>query len=278
MTTVGALLFVFAVNLVIAPLGLYTGGFVGIGQLISYCLDHFLGISFPGVDISGFAYFALNAPLFLMAYQYLSKQFFFKTVYTVVLQTALLSFVPIPSHSITEDMLTNCIIGGVIAGIGVGIVLRAGSSGGGPDILGVYLAKKIPDSSVGKITLLVNGLLYGCCALLFDIEIVVYSLIYTFVMSMLIDKVHVQNINTTVLMFSKKAGLEDFVIQETRRGITIWKGQGGYTKEETNIGMVALSKYEIPVLRAKLAEFDKDAFIVVTEGNGIYGNFEKRLE
>ena len=57
-----------------------------------------------------------------------------------------------------------------------------------------------------------------------------------------------------------------------------WKGQGGYTKEETNIGLVVLSKYELPILKRKLVAFDEEAFVVVTEGNDIIGNYEKRLE
>lgn len=276
--TLGAMMFVFGINKVIAPLGLYNGGFVGIGQIVRYVLVHFFHISLGGIDVAGIVYFLLNAPLFGLAYKSMSKAFFAKTVYTVVLQTFLLSLVPVAESSFTNDILTACIVGGIIAGVGVGIILRAGSSGGGQDILGVYYAKKIPGFSVGKITLIVNGFVYTCCAILFDLEVVVYSLIYTVVMSVIIDKVHSQNISNTVLVISKKSGLDKFIISEINRGVTTWKGQGGYTKEETNIGLVVLSKYELPILKRKLAAFDEEAFVVVTEGNDIIGNYEKRLE
>ena len=39
--TLGAMMFVFGINKVIAPLGLYNGGFVGIGQIVRYVLVHF---------------------------------------------------------------------------------------------------------------------------------------------------------------------------------------------------------------------------------------------
>lgn len=276
--TLGAIMFVFGINKVIAPLGLYNGGFVGMGQIVRYVLEHFFHVSLGNIDLAGIVYFLLNAPLFGLAYKSMSKGFFIKTVYTVVLQTFLLSLVPIAEKSFTNDILTACIVGGIIAGIGVGIILRAGSSGGGQDILGVYYAKKIPGFSVGKITLIVNGFVYSCCAILFDLEVVVYSLIYTVVMSVIIDKVHSQNISNTVIVMSKKSGLDDFIINEMNRGVTIWKGQGGYTKEEINIGLVALSKYELSILKRKLNAFDKDAFVVVSEENSIIGNFEKRLE
>ncbi len=208
----------------------------------------------------------------------MSKPFFIKTVYTVVLQTLLLSVVPIPEHSFTDDILTACIVGGLVAGVGVGIILKAGSSGGGQDILGVYCARKYPGFSVGKITLLINCLVYGCCALLFDIEIVVYSLIYTWIMSMLIDKLHAQNINNTAMIFTKKPGIEEYLIKEMNRGVTMWDGWGGYTQEKLQVAFVALSKYEVPMLKTKLAQFDADAFMTVNENLPIYGNFEKRLD
>lgn len=276
--TIGVVMFVCGINIVISPLGLYNGGFVGIGQLVRYVLEHFAGITLGSVDLAGIVYFLLNVPLFVLAYRSMSKNFLYKTVYTVVLQTFLLSLVPIAKESFTDDILTACIVGGIIAGFGAGIILRAGSSGGGQDILGVYFAKKLPGFSVGKITLLVNGFVYVCCALLFDMKIVVYSLIYTCVMSTIIDRVHSQNINNTVLILTKKKGLEEFVIRELNRGITVWEGHGGYTNEPITIGMVSLSKYELPVLKRKIQDFDKGAFMVVSRNNSIYGNFEKRME
>lgn len=276
--TFGALLFVFAINFIIAPLGLYNGGFVGIGQIARYSLENFLGFSIKAIDLAGVIYFLLNAPLVVLAYRAMSRLFLAKTVYTVILQTILLSITQIPTKTFTEDMLTACIIGGILAGAGVGIILRSGSSGGGQDILGIYFAKCCPGYSVGRITILINGFVYGCCAVLFDLEIVVYSLIYTIVMSVVIDRMHSQNINNVVIILTKKPHLEDFVIHKMHRGITVWEGIGGYTKQTINIGLVALSKYEFPALKHRLSEFDNDAFVIVAQGANILGNYEKRFD
>lgn len=278
MCTLGACLFVCGINLIIAPLGLYNGGFVGIGQLVRYVLEHFWGLSLGSIDLAGIIYFLLNIPLFILATQSMSKKFFEKTMYTVLLQAVLLALVPVPQWAFTADVLTACIIGGLVSGFGAGIILRTGASGGEQDILGIYFAKKYPGFSVGKITLIVNSFVYGCCAILFDLEIVVYSLLYTVVMSFIIDKVHIQNINAAVLILSKKPGLEDFIIQQLRRGVTAWQGIGGYTKEDITVALVALSKYELANLRRKLRGFDDHAFMVVIPGSQVYGNFEKRLE
>lgn len=276
--TLGACLFIFGVNYIVSPLGLYNGGFVGIGQLVRYVAEQYFQLHLERVDLASIVYFLLNAPLFILAFQSMSQKFFWKTVYTVALQTVLLSVIPVPEHTFTEDILTACIVGGLVAGCGVGIILKAGSSGGGQDILGVYCALKYPGFSVGKITLLINFGVYGCCALLFNIETVVYSLIYTWIMSIVIDKLHEQNINSTAIIFTKNPGIDDYIIKEMNRGVTIWDGVGGYTKEKLKVAFVALSKYEVPKLKTKVAKFDENAFITVNENLPIYGNFIKHLD
>ena len=56
--------------------------------------------------------------------------------------------------------------------------LESRYNGGGQDILGIYMTKRFPGFSVGKVGLLINFFVYGVCLILFDIEIVIYSLIY----------------------------------------------------------------------------------------------------
>lgn len=69
----------------------------------------------------------------------------------------------------------NGVIGGIVAGSGSWLILRGGSSGGGQDILGLYYTKKFPGFSVGKMSLIVNILVYGICLAMFDIQIVIYK-------------------------------------------------------------------------------------------------------
>ena len=274
----GAVLFSFGINVLIAPLGLYNGGFVGMGQLIKTILERYFDIYVQVVDMSGIFYFLLNVPLFILAYKSMSKAFFLKTIFVIILQTVLLAVIPAPQELVIEDMLTACLIGGIVVGVGAGLILRAGSSGGGQDILGVYFSKKIPGFSVGKLTIIINFFVYGICALLFDLSVVIYSLIYTVVMSLIIDKVHAQNVTATAMIFTKKRGLADHIIEVMRRGVTIWDGRGGYTKDDTEILLSVISQYEIQELRKLVEDFDEEAFVIISEGGRIYGNYEKRLD
>ncbi len=274
----GTTLFSLGVNIIITPLGLYNGGFMGMAQLIRTGLVQGLGLSFLGqVDIAGIIYYIINIPLFIWAWKEMGKRFLVSSLITVSVQTIWMTFVPIPKEPIISDYLTACIVGGLVVGTGVGMVLRGRSSGGGQDIVGVVCTKKYPGFSVGKITIMMNAVIYAVCLLMFDIEIVVYSLIYTTVLAMACDNMHIQNINISAMIFTKKDGIDQAIMTEMGRGVTKWEGVGAYTNEDTHILYVMISKYEIDQIKEIIHRVDPHAFITFNEGSSVLGNFEKRL-
>lgn len=275
---VGILLFALGVNLIIVPLGLYNGGFMGIAQLIRTFLISALRLPVPtNVDLSGIIYFLMNIPLLYMGFKVMGKEFAVKTLITVGLQSLILVIIPIPAAPIIEDYLTACIIGGIIAGTGTGLVLRGRSSGGGQDIIGLCCSKRYPNVSVGRINIIMNIVVYAICLFMFNIEIVVYSLIYTTVLAVALDRVHIQNINTSVMIFTKKEGISKAIMEKTGRGVTNWDGEGAYTNKTSYILFVMISKYEVAQIKSIVHSIDPHAFMIFTEGCSVDGNFEKRL-
>lgn len=274
----GSLIYAVGLNSLIIPLGLYNGGFLGIAQLIRTFIINALHVSIPAnVDVSGIIYFAMNVPLFYMGYRIMGKAFAVKSLFGVGILSALLVLVPIPSTLIIEDYLTSCIIGGIITGIGSGLILRGRGTAGGPDIIGVCCAKKYKNVSVGKVNLLLNVFVYAICLFLFNVEIVIYSLIYATVFSLAVDRIHIQNINMSVMIFTKKLGIADAIMEQMGRGVTDWDGEGAYTKKTSYILFVVISKYEVGQIKKIVRSIDPDAFMIFTEGCSIDGNFEKRL-
>ncbi len=274
----GSLLFALGVNSIIVPLSLYNGGFMGISQLLRTFLVSGLHLPVPAnVDLAGMIYFTINIPLFYMGYRIMGREFAVKTLITTAIQSIFMVLVPVPAAPIIEDYLTACIIGGLIAGTGTGLVLRGRSSGGGQDIIGLCCAKRYPNFSVGKINIIMNIFVYGICLFLFNIEIVVYSLIYATVIALAIDRVHIQNINTSVMIFTKKVGISKAIMEQTGRGVTNWDGEGAYTNKTSYILFVMISKYEVAQIKKIVHSIDPHAFMIFTEGCSVDGNFEKRL-
>ena len=273
----GSFLFSAAINLFIVPSNLYNGGFLGMSQVARYILVHYCNIDFGDFDISGLLYFFVNIPILYIAYSKLGRNFFVKTIISVSVNTFFLSVIKSPKVPLVNDILSACIIGGIIAGFGMGLTLRAGASGGGLDVIGVYYTKKYPNFSVGRISITFNLFVYGACALLFDIPTVIYSIIYTTFSYLICDKTHYQNIMVTIMIFTKVEGIDKLILEQLNRGVTYWQGNGAYTHEGTNILVTVASKYEATFIRKIVTNVDPNAFIIVSEGVSVVGNFEKRL-
>lgn len=272
----GSIMFCVAVNIFVVPNNLYTGGVLGIAQLIRSIVIDILGINI-GFDFSGILYYLLNIPLFFIAYKKLSKTFFVRTLIVISLQTIMLSL--IPTVSIVDDVLTNVLVGGLLGGAGLGIVLSCGTSTGGTDIVGLVLAKKNNQLSVGKLGLCVNIFTYTVAGIMFGLERMIYSIVYSFVDSLTIDKMHEQNICSTAFIFCKKNPKEinNYIKNELQRSFTYWDAKGGYDDSRTYIIYTALTKYELIKLERKIKECDFDAFMVKSEGVGIKGDFDKKF-
>mgnify|MGYP002508260593 CR=1 FL=1 len=116
------------------------------------------------------------------------------------LTTFIVTVIPIPNPLIVEEPLTSCVIGGLMYGVGVGLCLYAGGSGGGTDILGIYFSKRYRNFSVGKVNIIINGTIYLVCALMFDLQTAIYCIIYAALSSFAVDRAHSQNIMIQVTM------------------------------------------------------------------------------
>ncbi len=275
----GMLVFSAGINLFVVPAGLYNGGVLGVSQILRTLLVRYAHMNLGGLDVAGLINLLFNIPLFFLAYRSIGRGFFFRTLVCVLSQTVFLTVIPIPAVPIVEDTLTASLIGGIVAGAGIGTALRCGGSSGGMDILGVYYTKKYQDFSVGRLSLMVNLVIYVACVLLFDLTVVVYCVIYTAVSTLIMDRTHTQNISTEVFIFTKQdpVPIMDYILKDLVRGATYWEGKGGYTEKTTNIIFTVISKHELTILRRKLHTMDPQAFVVSKEEVDVEGKFVKHL-
>lgn len=277
-TVLGNLSYAAGVNLMINPIHLYSGGFTGIAQLIRTFLLNFLHVpQIPGLDYMGIIYFLINVPFFLMAYRVMGRKFCITTLISIAMASGFLAIIPVPATPIVDDRILASVVGGLGSGFGAGLVLRAGSSQGGQDLIGVCLAKTHPDFKVGAIGIIISVCIYTICLFMYDIPTVLYSIIFAVVTGVVIDRVHIQNIKEECMIITKKEGLADAIIHELNRGLTVWEGEGGYTGENVHILLTAISKYEETHLREILARIDPDAFMIITDNTRVVGKFQKRF-
>ncbi len=271
----GVVIGVMGFQLFTVPLGFYNGGTVGASQVIrTLAVDH-LGLA-PGIDLAGPLNLLFNIPLMLLAYRSIGRRFLVRTLFCMAVQTAAISFLHVSQPLIT-DPLTACLIGGILGGAGVGIILRAGGSTAGFDILGVWLAQRIP-LGVGLITNLLNSCIYIACALLFDLQTAIYSLIFAFVCALVTDKLHTQGVNCGVMIITESPRMHQRVMESVSRGVTFWEGTGGHSLKGKFVYYTVVNKFEEVVLRKAIEQEDPSAFVVVSEDLRVYGTFLRRLD
>ncbi len=274
---VGAFLYTVPYNRIITPMGLYNGYMTGIAQIIKTILSGVLGIPVL-FDWTGIILFLMNIPLFILAYKALGKHFFWETVFTVMLTAIFFSIIPVRDTPLIQDKLTACLIAGTVSGFGAGLILRCGSSGGGLDIIGMYLLKKNPNSGVGKVSMTIAAFVFLYCVIFYQIETVVYSVVFTIVGAIVMDKVHYQNIKMFVVIITRLEYMGDIITCSLKRSSTCWKGTGVYSLNPRYVYITAVSKYEAEILRRDIEKLDPDAFVVFQNVQSVSGNFESHLQ
>ncbi len=274
----GSLLMSVAINVFSVPQGLYAGGAYGLCQVIRTLLQTKLGVE-TGFDLAGVLYFFMNIPLFLLAFRTLGREFCVKAGICTVANSVFLAVIPAPATPVIPDMLTSCMVGGILVGFSAGLVLTCGCSTGGLDILGLCLSKKGSRFTVGRFSISFNACLYLLCFVLFDAATAIYSAIYNVLSNVFMDKLHRQNVTVQLLIFtkSKDPALPKYIMEQLDRGVTCWQAKGAYTGDDVQVLCVCLSKYEIDTLQQVIRDIDPNAFYMMLEGVRVGGNFPRHL-
>ena len=270
----GSVVYSAGINIFVRPLGLYNGGGSGLAQLIAYFLNMF-GLTFA--NLYAIVYAFINIPLLVLAYKGVNRRFFIRTLVSVAIISFFGSIIPILNEPLIDDEATGALVGGMATGAGTGLILLAGGCGGGLDIVGVYMSKKRPDASVGKVSRIFNTFLYVILLFLFDVETVVYSVIVMVAFTITLDKIHYQNITMSCMIFTKKEGVDKRIMEETGRGVTMWNGYGAYTHEDMHIFVSCINKYEEHEFIEIVTSIDPHAFVIIDESVKVRGNFIKKL-
>lgn len=276
MILLASFVYAFSVNCFIVPMGFYSGGILGFSQVIRTIVERYTGLSF-NFDISGLIAFIINIPLLLITFKSNGKEFSIKTTFCILLQTVLLTVIPI--KPLLNDYLGSAIIGGILCGSAIGILLKNGGSSGGVDIIGMYITRK-SRFSVGAVSLFIDVFVYLCAfVLMADVERIIFTLIYASVNMMSVDRQHTQNINSEVIIISKSHYIEiqNAIMHEMRRGVSYWDGHGAYTNDDCRVLFAIVSKYELQHLKKIVNRIDPSAFVSVKNGVNVIGNYDKRL-
>ena len=265
--TIGSVVLAIGIKAIAIPHGLITGGFSGLSLLIYYV---FGGLS-PGIW-----YFMLNIPLFIAGWILLSRRFFFYSLFGMVVLTVAIDLIPftIPIH----DKLLAALAAGVFIGAGAGTYLHSFGSAGGSDIIAIILNQKF-NVRIGRFYFYFNLVLFGLSFGFLDMDIILYSLILSFVVSMVADYfLSMFNQRKMVIIISDRSdSIAKAIFEKLSRGSTFLFGRGAYTGRRKKVIMTVVNNYQLKRLEEAVFNVDSDAFFITENTFNVIGKgFSRR--
>lgn len=272
-------------DFVLITIGIFSASFGFKGFLLT---NHFIDGGATGISLLVSALtkaplyiwvICVNIPFIILAYTVIGRQFAVKTAIAITGLAICLATVSFPN--VTNDNLLVAVFGGFFLGAGIGLAVRGGAVIDGTEVLAIYLSKKL-GTTIGDIIILINIVIFSAAAYYLSIEIALFSMITYLSASKTLDFI-VEGIEeyigaTIVSTHSQK--IKDMIIQKMGRGVTVYKGQGGFgvhgEKTEILIVYTVITRFELNKLNTELEKIDPDAFVVMSSVKDTKGGMIKK--
>lgn len=263
-----AILASIAMNFFYQPGNIYSSGITGLAQILTTVSSKFLRVDVP-VSIS---LYALNIPLFFVAWKKIGKKFTVFTFITVTLTSVFMQIVP--QTTLSDDPIICAIFGGAVMGSGIGFALKNGLSSGGLDIFSITIRKKT-GRSIGSISIYFNALIIFVAGYLFGWQYMFYSALSIFVSGKVTDAVYTKQKKMQVMIITKNPeAVIDGIQKKMRRGITIiHEAEGAYRHDKQTLLLTVVTRFELPALESAMKESDPSAFVSISDNVKILGRF-----
>ncbi len=262
---VGAFVQALSMRLFLVPAQLVSGGVSGTAQIINYFTNWPIGLMV----------FIGNVPLFVLGWQYLGGARFAKrTALAIALFSlftdALVWF--IPAEGVTTDLVLDCLYGGILLGIGLGLVYRGQGTSGGSDILGRILNHRL-GISISQAYLITDTLVVLGGGFAFSWEKALYGLLVIYVSGLAAEAVSVGSgvFRTVLIITQNPEEVTHSIMTVLERGVTILPGTGAYTGAQRPVLYCVITRSEVNPLKELVREIDPRAFMVIGQAHEALG-------
>jgi uncharacterized membrane-anchored protein YitT (DUF2179 family) len=258
---VGSFLFALSINLFVLPSNLGEGGVTGT-TVILYYIFHWS----PGITS-----FILNGILILVGYKFLDKT---TTLYTIVATIFISAFLELTKSWTVDsnELILNSLAGGVLTGVGIGIIFRAGGTSAGSAIL-AKLTNKYLNWNVSYSLLFFDAIVVFASWFIIGTEGLILTILMLYVATKVMNFIieGMSSKRAVTVISNNYSEIAEKVNNEMDRGVTVLTGYGYYTKKKKDILFIIISKQEITQLRKIIKEVDSGAFITVQDVRDVFG-------
>ncbi len=253
MIVLGTFLAAISFPLFFLPYDIAPGGISGISTVLSSVLPLSVGL----------LSFVLNVPLFLLGWRTVGWRFAVRSFIAMTLMSLFIDLVPV--CDISGSVMLATVFGGVLLGVGLGLVVRAGATTGGTDMAAKMIHNRVAFLTIATILFMIDGLVVAVAALAFGIEAALWALIALFVSTQAMDMV-IKGFNTAMqfMIISRNSeGIVRRIHEDLERGCTRLMAEGTYSGKPVGTLLCVVSRTEVPRLKKIVSEIDPDAFVTV---------------
>lgn len=255
LVVLGSLLLALAFIWFFIPHDIAPGGVTGIATVIA----HMTGL---GV---GLLSFIINLPLFILGWRQVGLRFAVRSFVAMMLVSLFID--TIPGADLTGDPMLASAFGGVVMGVGLGMVVRAGASTGGTDMAAKMVHKALGFISIPVVLFVIDAVVVLVATLVFGLQAAFFALIALYTSTLAMDAI-IKGFNTAVQFMIVTRQHETIISRihtELERGVTRLYAQGTYSGDDIGTLICVVSRVEVARLKKLIAEEDPVAFVTVCD-------------
>lgn len=261
----GLFIFSFAFSFFLSPNNLVFGGVSGLSIIFKELFNF---------DTSLFV-LVVSLLLLILSFAILGKEKTMGTIVGSLLLPVFLKITEIMTEYIVFDemeMIISAIFGGFLAGVGLGLVYKAGFTTGGTDILN-QIFHKIFKMSIGKAMFIIDIIIVASSIFVFGFNTFMYAVIVLYLMTVMTDRVilGIGQSKAFYIVTDKTVEVKKFVLNKLGHGVTIFDAVGGFSKEDQKVLFCVVPTREYFILKEGINKIDNDAFFIVCDAYEVIG-------
>ena len=273
--TAGILLTAWGLDSFLIPNKIAAGGVSGLATVIYYVAKA-RGVYLP----VGLQMLVMNVVLLAIAMRTgRGWRYAAKTIYGIVgLSVAIDVLAGLVPHLASNDLLLAALYGGVLTGVGLGMVFKAGGNTGGTDLIAQMLSRKV-SLGVGQLMLLADAVVTVVAGLVFGWQYALYAVVAIFVSGQTIDIVlEGLGVEKAAFIISEESGpIGEAITGELGRGATAIAATGVYTGEPRGMLFVVVTRKELDDLKAIVGAIDPTAMVIISDVHEAIGEGFKEM-
>lgn len=259
--TVGAFIFSIAINTFSIPNNLGEGGVTGIGLMIFYLTDLPVAIST----------FALNTVILAIGYRFLNKSTMRYTIFSMFMTSLFLQITSGWAYQMDAVILAP-LCSGALVGAAVGIIMQAGGSTAGTDIIALIMNKYL-GWSTGIALVVLDILIVTPSVFIIGLENVLFTIVHLYVQTKVLNFI-LEGFNPKKSVFVVSDKYEEIAREIERvigRSMTLFDARGYYRQDEKKVIMVVINRQQLMPLTKVITRIDDKAFVVISEVQNVVG-------